>query len=206
MTKNFKTHSKKEIAAKIERDNQTMKTVLEEYTKMSNQNANLTLENKALMEKQNSMKSIAEQGRLLMEGIGFPAIEGNTSVSPPLEPPPSSAPAKKRRKSGTPKARKDTIENKTAHSSTKLPNVKNKPKTDDTAKKSKKRPRSDSNENPPSTSKQTGNSSSFWDTYGNIFAGSSGAQIQQNDQKSKTNEAFEQKKRFGKWNEAGNSN
>ena len=174
-----------------------MKTVLEEYTKMSNQNTNLTLENKALVEKQNSMKSIAEQGRLMMEAIGLPAIEGNTSVSPPLEPPPSTAPAKKRRKSGTPKAMRDTQENVTAHSSTKLPNV-NKPKTDDTAKKSKKRPRSDSNENPPSTSKQTGNSSSFWDTYGDIFAGSSGATIQQNDQKSKTNEAFEQKKRFGK--------
>ena len=196
MTKNFKPYLKKEIAAKIERDNQTMKTVLEEYTKMSNQNTNLTLENKALVEKQNSMKSIAEEGRLLMEAIGLPAIEGNTTASPPLEPPSSTAPAKKRRKSGTPKAMRDTQENITAHSSTKLPNVKNKPKTDDTAKKSKKRPRSDSNENPPSTSKQTGNSSSFWDTYGDIFAGSSGATIQQNDQKSKANEAFEQKKRL----------
>ena len=128
---------KKEIAAKIELDNQTMKKVLEEYTKMAYKNDNLALENKALMKKQNSMKSIAEEGRLLMEAIGLPAIEGNTSVSPPLEPPPSTAPAKKRRKSGTPKAMRDTIENKTAHSSTKLPNVKNKPKTDDTAKKSK---------------------------------------------------------------------
>ena len=185
-----------------------MKTVLEEYTKMSNQNKNLTLENKALLEKQNSMKSTAEQVRLLMETIGLPAIEGNTNVSPSLELPPSAAPARKRRKSGTPKAKKDTIQNITAHSSTpNLPIVKNKNKTDDTAKKSKKRPRSDSNENPPGTSKQTVNLSSYWDAYGNIFApGSSGSSIQQNDQKSKTNEAFEQKKKFGKWNEAGNSN
>ena len=185
-----------------------MKTVLEEYTKMSNQNKNLTLENKALTAKQNSMKSTAEQVRLLMETIGLPAIEGNTSVSPPLEPPPSAAPARKRRKSGTPKAEKDTTENITANSSTpNLPNVKNKNKTDATAKKSKKRPRSDSNENPPGTSKQTVNSSSYWDAYGNIFApSSSGSSIQQNDQKSKTNEAFEQKKKFGKWKEAGNSN
>ena len=208
---NFETLLKKEIAAKIERDNQTMKTVLDEYTRMSNQNKNLTLENKSLTKKQNSMKSIAEQGRLLMEAIGLPAIEGNSNVSPPLEPPPSAAPPRKRQKTGTPKAKKDTIENTTAHSSTKLPKLKNKPKNDDTAKKSKKRSRSNSNENPPGTTKQTGNSSSYWDTYGNIFApGSSRGPSQQNDQKSKTNEAFENtayegKKRFGKWNEAGDS-
>ena len=143
-----------------------------------------------------------------MEPIGLPAIEGNTKVSPPLELPPSAAPAKKRRKSGTPKAKKDAMENITAHSSTpNLPNVKNKNKTDDTAKKSKKRPRSDSNENQTGSSKQTVNSSSYWDAYGNIFAPcSSGSSIQQNYQKSKTNEAFEQKKKFGKWNEAGNLN
>ena len=185
-----------------------MKTVLEEYTRMSNQNKNLTLENKALTEKQNSMKSIAEQGRLLMEAIGLPAIEENTNVSPPVEPSPTAAPPRKRQKTGTPEAKKDTIENTTAHLSTKL---KNKPKNEDTAKKSKKRSRSNSNENPPGTTKQTGNSSSYWDTYGNIFApGSSRGPSQQNDQKSKTNEAFEHtayegKKRFGKWNE-GDSN
>lgn len=188
--------AKKEIAAKIERDNQSLKTVLEEYTKMANQNQNLTLEKNALMEKQNSMRSIAEQSRLLMETISLPALEENTNTSLSLELPPSESigvPAKKR-KSNTSKVKKDSIQNIASNSSTsKLPNVPNKPKS---AKKSKKRPRSDSNQN-----KQMGSSSAYWNNIST--AGSSESPLEQNEKKLKTNEAFEQKKIFRKWNEAG---
>lgn len=179
-----------------------MQTVLTEYTRMDSQNKNLVLENKALMERQNSMKSIAEQSRILMEAIGLPAIEGNTT--PPFESLPLSSsapvPAKKstaRRKSDIPKAIKNLMANPSTHSLTqkcpKVP-VKNNPNSDESAKRAKKRPRPDSPQNQPETS-----SSSYW-SIGNILAPGS-SKSPPNEQKLKTNAAFEQKKQFGKWSD-----
>ena len=172
-----------------------MQTVLTEYTRMDSQNKNLVLENKALMERQNSMKSIAEPSRILMEAIGLPAIEGNTT--PPFESLPLSSsapvPAKKstaRRKSDIPKAIKNLMANPSTHSLTqKCPKAKNNPYSDESAKRAKKRPRPDSPQNQPETS------SSYW-SIGNILAPSS-SKSPPNEQKIKTNAAFEQKKPFG---------
>lgn len=176
-----------------------MKTVLEEYTKISTQNQNLALENKALMEKQNSMKAIAEQSRLLMEAIAIPAIEGN--LTPPFESlplstsAPTSAPAKKRRKSEVPKVIQNLMKKPGSSSTQKGPKVpiKNEPKIVESAKNPKKRPRPDSPGNPIATS------SSYWNV--NPVPGTSGNTIQESEQRLKTNEAFEQKKRFGKWSD-----
>ena len=176
-----------------------MKTVLEEYSKISTQNQNLVLENKALMEKQNSMKAIAEQSRLLMEAIAIPAIEGNST--PPFESlplsssvsAPASNPAKKRRKSEVPKAIQNLMKKPGSSSTQKGPKVpiKNEPKNAENAKNPKKRPRPDS---PPIAT-----SSSYWNV--NPVPGTSGNTIQENEQRLKTNEAFEAQKRFGKWSD-----
>ena len=178
-----------------------MKTVLEEYTKISTQNQNLALENKALIEKQNSMKAIAEQSRLLMKAIAIPAIQGNPT--PPFESLPlstsvsaaTSAPAKKRRKSEVPKAIQNLMKKPGSSSTQKGPKVpiKNEPKNAESAKNPKKRPRPDSPGNPIATS------SSYWNV--NPVPGTSGNTTQESEQRLKTNEAFEQKKRFGKWSD-----